>query len=102
MVSRCLEDLRQLEPFGIFAENLNSCLLRQLEAAGLEDDYIKVMITDHLEDISSGKISNISRHLKLPTAKVRKYIAFIRTLNPRPMSGFGTSNNMYVIPDILF
>lgn len=102
MVKKCLEDLRQLEPIGIFAENLQECLLRQLEVLGVEDGNLKEIIRSHLEDASQGRISNITRHLKISSVQARKYIAFIGTLNPRPLSGFSSGNNSYLIPDILF
>lgn len=102
LVGECLEDLRQLEPFGIFAENLSACLLRQLEVMGVEDENLVEIIRSHLEDASLGKISNITRKLGISSVSVRKYIAFIGTLNPRPLSGFYTGNNSYVVPDIIF
>lgn len=101
-VKKCLEDLRQLEPIGIFAENLSECLLRQLDVLGVEDENLKEIIRSHLEDASLGRISSITRHLKISSVQARKYIAFIGTLNPRPLSGFSSGNNSYVIPDILF
>lgn len=100
-VWECLEDLRQLEPYGIFAENLSACLLRQLEVMGVEDENLSEIIRSHLENASMGKISNITRKLGISSVLVRKYIAFIATLNPRPLSGFYTGNNTYVVPDII-
>lgn len=102
LVEGCLEDLRQLEPFGIFACDLSSCLLRQLEVMGVEDPSLIAIVTRHLEDVSTGKISNITRELDISSLAVRKYIAFIGTLNPRPLSGFYSGNNAYVVPDIIF
>lgn len=102
MVEKCLKDLRQLEPVGVFSENLSQCLLRQLEELGVQDEKLEGMIRYHLEDMSKGKISNITRDLKISSLQVRKYIAFIGTLNPKPLSGFSSENNSYVIPDILF
>ncbi len=102
MVKECLEDLRQLEPYGIFAENLSACLLRQLDVLGVEEENLRAVISCHLQNASQGKISNITRDLGISSATARKYIAFIGTLNPRPLSGFHSGNNSYVIPDILF
>lgn len=102
MVQKCLEDLRQLEPTGIFAEDLPACLLRQLEVLGVEDENLKEIIRTHLKDASQGRISNITRHLNISSVQARKYIAFIGTLNPKPLSGFSAGGNSYIIPDILF
>lgn len=102
MVKKCLEDLQQLEPIGIFAENLEECLLRQLDVLGVEDENLERIIRVHLKDASQGKISEITRDLQISSVQARKYIAFIGTLNPKPLSGFWSGSNAYVIPDILF
>lgn len=101
-VKRCLNELKQLEPPGIFAENLPECLLRQLEVLGADADDLKDIIRFHLDDVTHGRISNITRHLGLSSVQVRKYIAFIGTLNPAPLAGFGAGNNSYIVPDIIF
>lgn len=49
-----------------------------------------------------GKISAISRDLKISTAEVRKCIDQIAKLNPRPLREFGGKRNDYVVPDIIF
>lgn len=100
-VSLCLTDLRQLEPCGIFSENLSQCLLRQLDAQGIQDEKLRAIITSHLEDVASGRISLISRSLGLSTVQVRKYIYLIQKLNPRPLQGFSTSGTTYIVPDII-
>lgn len=101
-VQRCLEDLRQLEPTGIFAENLGECLLHQLKVLGVEEENLEKIIKFHIEDALRGKISEITRDLGISSVKARKYIAFIGTLNPKPLSGFWSGRTSYVIPDILF
>ena len=98
---KCLEDLRGLGPCGIFAENLAECLITQFEADGIEDEVLNQILWEHLEDIASGKISTITRHLKISSVQVRKYIAMIKTRNPRPLSGFNSGNTDYVVPDVI-
>lgn len=101
MVEKCLEELRLLEPVGIFAENLQECLLRQLEVLGISNPELEKIIKEHLEDVAEGKISSISRELKLSTLQVRKYIAMIEHLNPCPMAGFSTGETKYIVPDMI-
>lgn len=101
-VEQALNILKRLEPYGIFASSLQECLLNQLDALGMNTSTLTCMIKTHLQDIADGKISNISRHLHLSTAVVRKNIETISRLNPRPLSGFGSGTNQYIIPDIIF
>lgn len=98
----CLEQLRQLEPFGIFSKGLKDCLLWQLEENGDLDEILCQMLEEHLGDIAEGKLSNISRAMKLSTSQVRSYIARISKLNPRPLAGFDLGKTEFIVPDIIF
>ncbi len=101
-VEKCLEVLSGLKPDGIFAPDLAHCLIRQLEVEGEDDNYIRDIILNHLQDVAEGKISTISRSLNLSTAQVRKYIAMIKRLNPRPLTGIVSGRTEYVMPDVIF
>ncbi|WP_164689966.1 RNA polymerase factor sigma-54 [Luxibacter massiliensis] len=101
VVQKCLSHLQKLEPSGIFAKDLSSCLIRQLETMDIKDTALTQILSEHLEDIAQGRISAITRHIGISSVMARKYIAFIRTLNPRPLSGFYSGNTSYIIPDVL-
>lgn len=102
IVEKCLKELRLLEPYGIFAQDLKHCLLTQLEHMDKEGSDLWILIENHLEDVANGKISSITRQMKLSTAQVRKCITQLSKLNPRPLSGFGCFKTAYCIPDIIF
>ncbi len=101
-ISRCLEELRLLEPAGIFSSDLTSCLISQLDESSEEYEPMKAMIQNHMEDMALGRISSISRALNLSTASVRKCMERIRVLNPRPLSGLSSGQDHFVIPDIIY
>ncbi len=100
LAQKVLEKLKKLEPRGIFASGLTECPLLQVE--GLEqEEALKKIINGHLQDVAEGKISSISRDVKLTSMEVRKLIQIIKNLNPRPLNGFGGDRAQYIIPDIL-
>lgn len=101
-VRHALDVLQKLEPYGIFAPDLKHCLLRQLEVQGLRDSVVWKVVEEHLENVANGKISTISRSLRLPTVEVRKCIEQIAQLNPRPMSEFASGHANFIVPDIIF
>jgi RNA polymerase sigma-54 factor len=101
LVQSCLNVLTTLEPCGIFAPNLPQCLLVQLEKSGQLTSNLRNIILYHLDDVASGRISSITKSLSMSTQEVRKCIAKIRTLNPRPLSGFSVESTNYVVPDII-
>lgn len=96
-----LDELKELEPVGIFTENLQECLLKQVESLGIEDEILEKMIREYLPEIAERNLGRISRALKISTSQVRKYILFIETLNPRPVMGMCDQNTEYIIPDIV-
>ena len=92
--------LKKLEPQGIFASGLEECLLIQVQGMD-EEEILSEMIKHHLQNIAEGKISTISRALKLSSAEVRKMIHVIKGLNPRPLNGIGGDKAQYIVPDVL-
>ena len=92
--------LKELEPVGIFAFSLEECLV--LQVLGMEQEAaLCTIIRNHLQDVADGKVSTISRGLKLSSVEVRKLIHVIRNLNPRPLNGYGGDRAQYVFPDII-
>ncbi len=101
-VRLALARLQELEPYGIFSADLRQCLLKQLEKKELQETVLWKVIERHLQDVADGRISNISRNLKISTVEVRKCIEQIAKLNPRPMSEFTQGKADYIVPDIIF
>lgn len=52
-----------------------------------EEELLSDIIRNHLQDIAEGKISTISRGLKISSAEVRKLIHVIKNLNPAALNG---------------
>lgn len=100
VVTEVLDMLKKLEPRGIFASGLEECLT--LQVRGMEQEAeLETIIREHLNDVADGKISNISRSMKLNSTEVRRLIHIIKGLNPRPLNGYGKERIQYVFPDIL-
>lgn len=100
LVEQVLSELKELEPRGIFAADLEECLALQVQEMEQEEMLLRI-IREHLNDVAEGKISSISRALKLSSAEVRKLLQVIKKLNPRPLNGYGEERTQYIFPDIL-
>lgn len=100
-IRSCLEELKQLEPLGVFSADLQECLLYQVKSMDIEFPELEHIITQHLEDLAEGNIGKISRSLHISTAQVRKCALLISTLNPKPARGFGSKGAEYIVPDII-
>ena len=94
--------LQELEPYGIFAPDLKHSLLKQPEMQGLNNAQSSQVVKEHLQDVADGKISVISRALKLSTAEVRKCIDQIAKLNPETPGRVWRKNTTIMWFRILF
>lgn len=101
MVRICMDDLKNLEPVGIFSKDLSECLLKQLEQLGVEDQELLTIVRDYLPDILEGRIGNVTRALHLSTVSVRRYMLLIGKLNPRPIMDVQQGSTEYIVPDLI-
>jgi RNA polymerase sigma-54 factor len=99
-IELCLEELKKLEPAGIFAKDLSECLMLQLQRMGEEDEKLYQIAEKYLEEIFQGHISSVTRILHISTAKAKEYMHLLSTLNPRPLMS-GNKETQYLLPDIL-
>lgn len=102
-IQKCLDAIRCMEPAGVGAGSLCECLLLQLRAKGITDPNLERIIRGCLPEVASGHYHKIAGQLSISTEAVRECVRVIRSLNPRPGSGFGSQSGPdFVIPDVIF
>lgn len=96
----CVARLRSLSPKGICAQDLQHCLLAQLNP--VEDPpFLTEIIEHHLRSLSLGHYSQISKSLGIAPDDVHFCLQRIRTLSPFPSSGFESKSTIeYIVPDV--
>lgn len=87
-VEEALNIVRNLEPVGICAYNLEDCLILQLHKKGIKDNILENLIKYFLKEISEEKFQYISEKLKISEKEIEKYLIEIKKLNPIPARGF--------------
>ncbi|MGL4875815.1 MAG: RNA polymerase factor sigma-54 [Clostridium sp.] len=96
----CLEIVQDLEPYGIGARDIKECLLLQLYKLALDDDIMKEIVNNHLEDIGNNKYALIAKSLKISPREAQRYGDVIKKLEPKPSRGFFTGEDVkFIIPD---
>ncbi|WPC42172.1 RNA polymerase factor sigma-54 [Clostridium sp. JS66] len=96
----CIEAIQSLEPDGIGAKDLKECLKIQINKKGLEDDNIYKIVDEYLELLAENKYNVIAKHLNIDVKKAQEYGDIIKSLRPRPSSGFYTGEDVkYIVPD---
>lgn len=99
-VEKALEIVKNLEPVGIGASNLEECLIIQLHKKNINDIVLENLIKYFLKELSEKKYGEISEKLKISENKIKNYLEVIRKLNPIPARGFymGDVTN-YIAPE---
>lgn len=100
LFEEALAVVQRLEPAGVGARNLSECLMLQLrrrEGEGLAMQIAK----DYLDPLSKNHYGLIAKALGCTQEQVYAACETIRSLNPRPGSGFAARENLaYINPDI--
>ncbi|PAB60801.1 RNA polymerase factor sigma-54 [Anaeromicrobium sediminis] len=93
--------IQTFDSVGVGARSLKECLLIQVQQMGIEDDNIKKVIEDHLNDIADNKLANIGKNLNIDIKKIQQISDFIKTLEPKPGRLFASKKDIkYITPDV--
>jgi len=99
-VVEVLRLIQTFDPIGVGAQNLQECLMLQLEIAGVDNPLVKVIITKYLPDVAAGRYKVIAEKLACTTNAVQQAVDYIRTLDPKPGRAFGKEQSSYIMPDM--
>ena len=107
-VAKLLKIIQQFDPPGVGAVSLQECLLMQLEHKEKQTEEVKYAIRilkDYFEEFSKKHYDKIQHKLSITEEQLKKVIAEIVKLNPKPGSAW--SGNIYeknmtaLVPDFI-
>lgn len=103
-INAVLQMIRELDPAGVGAFDLRECLLLQLERLPGNDDNLRAytVIDKHFAEFSKKHYDKIMSAMKLTKEEFRRALLAIQSLNPKPGSLYGGSDNQkaqHIIPD---
>ena len=96
--------VQTLDPIGVAARDLKECLLLQLsaEADGGADVSLEIQLVSYfLRDIEGNRLPQIARRTGKTLEQIKKAIAVISHLNPRPGLLVGEQASPIITPDII-
>lgn len=102
-IENVLTELQSLDPTGIFARNLQECLLLQLAALPADTPNLaqaRRLVRQFLESLAACDMKLLKRRLGLNDQALEHVIALIRGLDPYPGQRFTHHTDSYVIPDL--
>ena len=99
-----IERVRRLitlfDPSGCASRSLQECLLTQV-GTGPEEERLRLLIQDHLEDLSRSNYENIGRSLGIGMDELMPLVSRLKRLNPRPAESFDSEEVEYAEVDLM-
>ncbi len=95
-----LFSLQKFEPSGIFARNLQECLKIQLQDNNQLTPKLELLL-QNLELVGAKKINDLKKICNCSEKEFFEMLAIIKTLNPKPLVGYGNFNAGYIVPDVI-
>lgn len=100
-LTKILEVIHSLEPYGVGAFSLEDCLKIQLKQKNIFDEKLDRLIDKYLILIAEQKFELIKEKLNINEEQMKLYISEIKKLNPIPSRGYNTGKLRRVIPEII-
>jgi RNA polymerase sigma-54 factor len=102
-VESVIHRIQQFDPVGVGARNLQESLQLQLQQFEPGTPWLreaKVLLRDYFGLLGNRDFNKLCRKLKLTTDDLQHVINLIQSLNPRPGSGFSSTEPEYIVPDV--
>lgn len=100
-VDRALSLIQRFEPTGVGARNMVECLLLQIDAEYPDNEELKVLVRDHLEELSHRQIPQIAKAMKIKPEHVEELKTLLSSLNPWPGHEYASTPPQYVTPEVV-
>ena len=99
-IERLRRLITQFDPAGCASKSLPECLLAQV-GAGPDDEKLRLLIQDNLEDLSRSNYEAIGRRLGLSMDELLVLVARLKRLTPRPAEAFNSEEIEYAEVDLM-
>ena len=103
-VEAVLHRLQHFDPPGVFARDLQECLLIQLNQLPPDTPWLRQarqVVTQFLHLLGNRDYAQLLRRSRLKEDQLREVLALITSLNPKPGDVIDHGDTDYVIPDVI-
>ncbi|ERS09669.1 RNA polymerase factor sigma-54 [Marinobacter sp. EN3] len=103
-VEAVLHRLQHFDPPGVFARDLQECLLIQLNQLPPDTPWLRqarLVVTQFLHLLGNRDYAQLLRRSRLKEDQLKQVLALITSLNPRPGDVVDRAEPDYVIPDVI-
>ena len=100
LAQKALALIQKLDPPGVGARNLKECLLLQLMPGTHLYEQMRVLISNHLEDLEHNRLPAIQKKTGYSLELIQETMHELRKLNPKPGAAFSDVHAPTVTPDV--
>ena len=98
-VSQALQIVRQFDPPGIGARNIQECLLLQLERKGEKTPLFEKLLKDYFDDLMRNRLDTVVQKLGISMKELEEMFQKLRRLNPVPVTAASQTGSV-IIPEV--
>lgn len=96
-----LYTLQRMEPTGVGARSVEECLLLQIDVEYPDNDDLRTLVSEHLEELKHRQIPLIAKAMKRKPQEVEQLAALLATLDPWPGRQFVSEPVQYIAPEVV-
>ncbi|MCC6143505.1 MAG: RNA polymerase factor sigma-54 [Candidatus Hydrogenedentes bacterium] len=100
-VEKVLRLIQRFEPTGVGARDVKECLLLQINVEYPDEDELRVLVRDHLEELERRQIPKIAKAMKVTPERVEELKTLLSRLDPWPGHEYSSGPAQYVTPDVV-
>ena len=101
IAEEALRVVQSLDPPGIAARSLSECLVAQLDPTDPDYDDLKLLISQHIEDLAENRLPQVAKATDLSIERIQELREELHNLNPKPGAAFMETYVPNVTPDIV-
>lgn len=99
-VEEALKLIREFDPTGVGARNLQECLLLQLKPLNLEKTLVEKILTDGFSELGGKKYNQLAAKFKTSVENILTAVSIIEKLEPRPGRNYSNEEVLHIVPDV--
>jgi RNA polymerase sigma-54 factor len=92
--------IREFDPPGVGAKNLQECLLLQLKPLNLENTLVEKILIDGFVELEKKKYKKLAVKFKVTVNDILTAVKIIEGLEPRPGRNYSREEVIHIIPDV--
>lgn len=98
-VEAAIRVTQSCDPAGVGARDLRERLLIQLARNGEDNELVRLLVSDHLDDLAANRIPTLARTLGVDMDEIRDALEIIRELRPRIADDASSNHEQEIEPE---